>query len=588
MSDRRYYASEMKLASLDADAGRMGLDPQRLHEHEPRGDNDADLRGFEWYYLQRLCQLDLRTLRGHANAVWGVAYSPDGRRLASASRDKTVKVWDAATGKELLALKGHTDRVRSVAYSPDGCRLASASDDRTVKVWDAATGQPLLTLRGHGAWVHGVAFSPDGRLLASAGYDRTVKIWDATSITPQALVEREAQGLVQFLITQPLSPEDMSAAISRDATITEAVRRQALTWIEPFRRNHVRQLVESLFARPMPRAEVLAALRADASLNERVRQEALSLAKTWPENAYALREASWGFLCQPGLDAAIYRWALRLAKAACHAAPDDDNSVFTLAVAYYRLGKYPEAIATLEKRLLGHASYGMDEAELYLLSLCHYRLGNAAKARDYFQRAEDSHPRYAANMPEAHFSRFRTEAEALLEKAVGTGRKPKEQTGGMVQIVCGAKYVKLVHEKTGKVLAIARISAQPALANALRVEDASQAALTRGVLAVDDGCKAQQWKFEQDGNYYKIVNRKSGKVLDVQRNRTEPGVAIIEYDDEDQDNQRWSWEGSGKVGRLRSKSSTLVLDVRDDGAVIQRKADEKAKAQLWRVVAIEK
>ena len=90
-------------------------------------------------------------------------------------------MWDADTGQEILTLKGHTDGVNSVAFSPDGKRLASAEHDNTVKVWDAATGQELLTLKGHtGNAVSGVAFSPDGKRLASAGWwDQTVRLWDA-------------------------------------------------------------------------------------------------------------------------------------------------------------------------------------------------------------------------------------------------------------------------------------------------------------------------------------------------------------------------------------------------------------------------
>jgi hypothetical protein len=122
----------------------------------------------------------------------------------------------------------------------------------------------------------------------------------------------------------------------------------------------------------------------------------------------------------------------------------------------------------------------------------------------------------------------------------------------------------------------------------LAVADNSEEAGAKAVLAKDDGSKAQQWKLEKDGDYYKLVNRKSGKVLDVEGESTDEGGAIIQWDDkaEGNDNQRWSWEGGGKARRLKSKSSGLVLDVGDGEAVVQRKADEKAKGQLWRVAEV--
>ncbi|KAI9778784.1 MAG: hypothetical protein M1839_007874 [Geoglossum umbratile] len=123
----------------------------------------------------------LQTLKGHSNSVNSVAFSHDSAWLASASWDNTVKIWDASSGECLQTLKSHSGSVYSVAFSHNSAWLASASWDNTVKIWDARSGKCLQTLKGHSNSVNSVAFSHDSAWLASASWDKTVKIWDASS-----------------------------------------------------------------------------------------------------------------------------------------------------------------------------------------------------------------------------------------------------------------------------------------------------------------------------------------------------------------------------------------------------------------------
>ncbi len=120
----------------------------------------------------------LRTLEGHSDTVWSVAWSPDGQTLASASSDRTIGLWNAMDGTLLRQLEGHRAIVRSVTWAPDSQALASASEDGTIKLWNATDGTLLRTLQGHSATVRNVAWHPNGQTLASASDDRTIKLWD--------------------------------------------------------------------------------------------------------------------------------------------------------------------------------------------------------------------------------------------------------------------------------------------------------------------------------------------------------------------------------------------------------------------------
>ncbi|THH17319.1 hypothetical protein EW146_g3463 [Bondarzewia mesenterica] len=136
-------------------------------------------RSRRWPVLQNI-------LKGHTGRVRSVAYSPDGKRIASGSSDETIRIWDAETGVQVgVPLVGHTDPVRSVAYSPDGKHIASGSDDRTIRIWDAKTGvqmgDPLV---GHTDDVDSIAYSPDGKCIASCSSDKTIRIWDVETTAP--------------------------------------------------------------------------------------------------------------------------------------------------------------------------------------------------------------------------------------------------------------------------------------------------------------------------------------------------------------------------------------------------------------------
>src|SRR5947209_7523919 len=133
---------------------------------------------------------DVATLKGSPENVKGVVFLEGSTKVASSTgkwnKEKKywegeIKIWDAKAGKEIKSIKGHAETIEGLALSPDGRFLASASEDQTVKIWDLASGKDIQTLKGHTGPVEAVAFSSDGLKLATASADKTVRIWDAAS-----------------------------------------------------------------------------------------------------------------------------------------------------------------------------------------------------------------------------------------------------------------------------------------------------------------------------------------------------------------------------------------------------------------------
>ncbi|MEG3987071.1 AAA-like domain-containing protein, partial [Microcoleus sp. S28C3] len=156
------------------------------------------------------------SLEGHSNSVRRVAFSPDGKTLASASSDHTIKLWNLQSQKPIATLTGHSNSVNSVTFSPDGLTLASASSDHTIKLWNLQSQKPIATLTGHSNHVRSVAFSPDGLTLASASSDHTIKLWNLQSQKPIATLTGHSDSVWSVAF----SPDGLTlASASSDNTI---------------------------------------------------------------------------------------------------------------------------------------------------------------------------------------------------------------------------------------------------------------------------------------------------------------------------------------------------------------------------------
>ncbi|KIM97029.1 hypothetical protein OIDMADRAFT_105875 [Oidiodendron maius Zn] len=153
-----------------------------------------------------------KTLTGHSNSVFAIAFSPDGRQIASGSHDRTIKLWDATTGNFQKTLTGHLGSVLAIVFSPDSRQIASGSRDPMIKLWDATTGNLQKTLTSHSDSVWAIVFSPDSRQIASGSRDQTVKLWDATT----GDLQKTLTGHLGSVLAIAFSPDSRQIASGSD------------------------------------------------------------------------------------------------------------------------------------------------------------------------------------------------------------------------------------------------------------------------------------------------------------------------------------------------------------------------------------
>jgi WD40 repeat protein len=191
----------------------------------------------------RSADAEILVIAGHTERIRAVQFSPDGKRIVTASYDRTARIWDAATGREIMQLSGHTDRLRSASFSPDGRYIVTGSHDKTARIWDATTGQQIRVLTGHTDGVRSAEFSPDGSRVVTASYDQTARVWDVA--TGKQL--QELRGHTSPVVWASFSPDGqriLTASQDRTARIWEAASGKQLVLLS----GHTGQLTSAAFS----------------------------------------------------------------------------------------------------------------------------------------------------------------------------------------------------------------------------------------------------------------------------------------------------------------------------------------------------
>jgi WD40 repeat protein/tRNA A-37 threonylcarbamoyl transferase component Bud32/TPR repeat protein len=161
---------------------------------------------------------EIRLPIGSADRLTSAAFSPDGKRIVTASVDMTARVWDAATGQAMAVLTGHADRLTTAVFSPDGLHVLTASSDKTARIWDALTGRQILLLNGHAEGVNCAAFSPDGHWVVTASDDTSVRLWDAATGRPMMFLNGHTDR-VRYAAFSPDGARIVTASADKTARI---------------------------------------------------------------------------------------------------------------------------------------------------------------------------------------------------------------------------------------------------------------------------------------------------------------------------------------------------------------------------------
>jgi WD40 repeat protein/tRNA A-37 threonylcarbamoyl transferase component Bud32 len=315
------------------------------------GSRDPNIKVWEWQTGR-----EYLTLRGHdRGTILSVAFSPDGKRIVSASQeDHTVKVWDAMTGAELVTLK-HADVVISAAFSPDGKRVISGCRDKAARVWDATTGAELLTLRAESG-VTLVGFSPDGKTIAAGTFDGRVVLWE--SAIPSTLRERQngeaARKVVEELHQKHGFYYKVIERLQGDTTLNEPIRKLALQIANSRKGEDAEKLVDELYKKRGSYRAVIDELQGDKTLDEATRTSALQIANSRKgQDAEKVMKGIWEevrkLFGSPGGDPNAYRASLEKIEKANRMEPNNSGVLVAMGMMQSLTGQYEDAFKTQTK-----------------------------------------------------------------------------------------------------------------------------------------------------------------------------------------------------------------------------------------------